>query len=75
MAKKNCTNCEYLEWAFGDTNDTEGFCCNKRDYFKSGNWVDNESKHLGQLESKEYRDRPKKCHEPRVGKMEVKRYG
>lgn len=55
--KKNCNNCEYLEWGFGDMNDPEGFCCLKRYY----NSPEEENKHLEQLENPDYREAAKKC--------------
>lgn len=63
--KKNCDNCTHLEWAFGDVGDSEGFACNKRDYYKKGDFYINEQRHQERLEDDKYRSRPKKCHEPK----------
>jgi len=57
MNKKNCYNCEYLEWGYGDINDPEGWVCNKRSYDSDKQ----ESAHLRQLESEAYRLMGKRC--------------
>lgn len=64
--KRNCTNCKYLEWGFGDTNDPEGWECLKRDYYKRGNYRKNERKHHAQLDSFFYREQSKKCYEKKI---------
>jgi len=58
---KNCDTCRHLELVFGDLNDPEGWCCNKREYPSEKA----ESDHLDQLDWDVYRARPKRCHEPK----------
>lgn len=57
MKKKNCLNCKYLEWGFGDVGDPEGWMCNKRDYRTDKQEMD----HLEKLDRKSYREQAKKC--------------
>ena len=56
---RNCENCYFLEWGYGDVNDPEGFMCNKREYKTERD----ESKHLAQLDSEKYRKKSKVCFE------------
>lgn len=65
--KKNCHNCEHLEWVGGDNGYggyDEGFTCNKRlaNEFNQ----DKESALLTKLKDEEYRERSKRCHEPKI---------
>ena len=66
--KKNCHNCEHLEWIDDDSeiSNNSGFACHKRDYYKKGDYYTNEQKHLNQLNSEKYRNHGKKCHEKKV---------
>lgn len=59
--KKNCNNCENLEWGFGDVNDPEGWVCNRRDFYGP-----DEKKMLDNMERDEYREKAKVCFVPRV---------
>ncbi len=53
----NCHDCKGLEYATGDVGDTEGFCCNNRQYQR----FKDEHKHLKQLDSEKYRLKGKSC--------------
>lgn len=57
--KKNCFNCEHLEWIdIGcEYGSGTGYCCNKRNY-RSEIEEDN---HLGQLERDDYLKKGKSC--------------
>ena len=54
---KHCHNCKYLEWGEGDVYCPSGWCCNRRDY----DTVEQETKHLNQLEDVNYRFKGKRC--------------
>lgn len=60
---KNCHNCRHLEWVSGDIGDPEGWCCNNRQY----DTIEQESRHLAQLESESYRLKGKRCCELKDG--------
>ncbi|GEM_PF-6958096 len=53
------------EWAYGDVGDSEGFACNKRDYFKKCDFYINEQRHQEKLDDEKYRGRSKKFHTPK----------
>ena len=57
--KKNCTNCVHLAYEDGDVNDPEGYTCLKR--LTGGESEKKEAELLLKLDSKEYRDRSKRC--------------
>ena len=59
--KKNCYNCENLEWMEGETHDPNGYACNKRNYSTETQ----EEKHLSQLENGKYLLKSKVCFEPK----------
>jgi hypothetical protein len=58
--KRNCKNCRFLEWGHGDENDPQGWMCNGRGEYRNRA---EESAHLARLESEQYRDKSKVCHE------------
>lgn len=58
--RKNCNNCDNLEYEWGDVNDPEGFVCAKR--YEEMDFVVGE-KFLDKLESESYRYKSKKCFE------------
>ena len=60
-AKRNCVNCRFLKWETGDVNDPEGWVCTGYGDYRSPKA---ESDHLARLESKDYREKAKVCHEP-----------
>jgi hypothetical protein len=56
---KHCHNCIHLEYWQGEVEEPEGWVCLKRNY----NSVDDEGKHLRQLDSEKYRFKGKVCFE------------
>lgn len=57
MIKKNCWICEYMSYEFGDINDSEGYVCNKKDYYNENE----ESKMLEKMSRDSYLDKSKVC--------------
>jgi hypothetical protein len=57
---KNCHTCRHLEWHTGESDDESGFTCTGRDLTYEA-----ERTLLQQLESPEYRNRYKRCFEPK----------
>lgn len=57
MIKKNCLNCEELEWAFGDVGDPEGFICNRKDWSNPKE----EKDMLDKMNRDSYLEKSKKC--------------
>ncbi len=55
--KKNCHYCEHLEYGFGDVGDSEGFICNKKDYYNENE----ESKMIDKMSRDSYLDKSKVC--------------
>lgn len=55
--KRNCDNCDFIEYVDHDEEAYSGFCCNKRQYKTSAA----ETKHLGQLDNIFYRRMTKSC--------------
>jgi hypothetical protein len=62
--KKNCSNCEHLEWVSADTDSNSGFDCNKRHeaMYDQGR----ESELLSNLDRDEYREKAKVCHDAKL---------
>lgn len=62
--RKNCNNCDNLEYEWGDVNDPEGFVCSKRyeNIWNNISFYAAES-FLDKLENDNYRYKSKKCFE------------
>lgn len=58
FVRKNCWNCQWLEYGFGDVGDPEGWVCEKKDLYN-----EEESKMLSKMESDDYKNRAKVCFE------------
>jgi len=58
--KKNCFNCEFMEWGEGDAGDPSGFICTKKDLYD-----EKESEMIKKMDRDSYREKAKRCFEPK----------
>ncbi len=59
---KHYHNCKQLEWFEGEWGDPSGWVCNARNY----DTVEQENKHLNQLNTEDYRFKGKRCFESKA---------
>lgn len=61
--KKNCENCKFLRYEYGDSSDgweTGGFLCVRKDFIDK-----EETEMLALMDERSYRERGKVCHRPK----------
>ena len=57
--RRNCYNCEHMEYGFGDVSDPEGWICNKKDLYGK-----EEDKMIRNMGNSKYRFKSKVCFMP-----------